>query len=303
MPIIKKTAKELIELGLHYKVEPSCITKQIRDVTALAVWSYLLSHSESWEVTQKDVKEHFGLSRDKTRATFNLLMDMGLLVKRKKKDKQGKILGDFYDCYALPKEYEASACISGRGEDEKSPAPEYQAVDFEKENLEETVTCAPEPEYQAVDGQKVTQRLKPSACISVRGEDEKSPAPEYQAVDFEKENLEETVTCAPEPEYQAVDGQKVTQRLHIRPSNKRSILDQNNKPRGDFLNDFVSGQHAYRDEQNKHDYSNPHPSVPSEVLSPAEIQYFKMGQLPIRFQNGDFTDEQIQEIKNKNGIV
>ncbi|EGR3072551.1 hypothetical protein DMW20_23855, partial [Vibrio parahaemolyticus] len=154
MPIIKKTAKELIELGLHYKVEPSCITKQIRDVTALAVWSYLLSHSESWEVTQKDVKEHFGLSRDKTRATFNLLMDMGLLVKRKKKDKQGKILGDFYDCYALPKEYEASACISGRGEDEKSPAPEYQAVDFEKENLEETVTCAPEPEYQAVDGQK-----------------------------------------------------------------------------------------------------------------------------------------------------
>ncbi|EOD9553067.1 hypothetical protein ACJ7RV_002183 [Vibrio parahaemolyticus] len=248
MPIIKKTARELVELGLHYKVEPSCITKQIRDVTALAIWSYLLTQSDGWEATQREIREHFGLSRDKTRSAFNLLMDMGLLIKRKKKDKQGKILGDFYDCYTLPNEFDSSACISGRGEGEKSPAPEYQAVDFEKANLEETVTCDPAPEYQAVDGQKVTQRL------------------------------------------------------NIRPSNKRSILDQNNKPGGDVF-DFVSGQHAYRDEQNKHDYSNPHPSIPSDELSPSEIEFFKMGQVPVRFKNGKFTDEQIEQIKQKNGLI
>ncbi|EKI0735554.1 hypothetical protein PB787_002153 [Vibrio parahaemolyticus] len=303
MPIIKKTARELVELGLHYKVEPSCITKQIRDVTALAIWSYLLTQSDEWEATQKEVKEHFGLSRDKTRAAFNLLMDMGLLVRRKKKDKQGKILGDFYDCYTLPKEYETSACISGGGEGENSPAPDNQGVVFEQSELGKTNTYNPAPDSQAVGGQKVTQRLKTSACISGGGEGENSPAPDNQGVVFEQSELGKTNTYNPAPDSQAVGGQKVTQRLNIRPSNKRSILDQNNKPRGDFSNDFVSGQHAYRDEQNKHDYSNPHPSVPSEVLSPAEIEFFKMGQIPVRFQNGKFSAEEIERIKKNNGLA
>ncbi|EKC5520944.1 hypothetical protein OP256_001308 [Vibrio parahaemolyticus] len=303
MSVIKKTAKELVELGLHYKVEPSCVTKQIRDVTALAVWSYLLSQSDTWEATQKEVKEHFGLSRDKTRAAFNLLMDMGLLVRRKKKDKQGKILGDFYDCYALPKEYETRACISGCGEGENSPAPDNQGVAFDGATLDKTNTYDPAPDSQAVAGQKATQCLKTSACISGCGEGENSPAPDNQGVAFDGATLDKTNTYDPAPDSQAVAGQKVTQRLNISPSNKRSILDQNNKPRGDFLNDFVSGQHAYRDEQNKHDYSNPHPSVPSEVLSPAEIEFFKMGQIPVRFQNGKFSAEEIERIKKNNGLV
>ncbi|HCZ9665562.1 TPA: hypothetical protein O4I50_001225 [Vibrio parahaemolyticus] len=264
MPIIKLSAKELLERGFHYKVEPSCITKQIRDVTALAIWSYLLTQSDGWEATQREVREHFGLSRDKTRAAFNLLMEMGLLVKRKKKDKTGKFLGDYYDCFMLPKYYQ------------NKPQPDNQGVE--------------------------NQGLETGDDISGRGNDENIPQPDNQGVVFDSDNLGITDTCNPQPDNKAVDGQKVTQRLNIRPSNKRSILDQNNKPGGDVF-DFVSGQHAYRDEQNKHDYSNPHPSIPSDELSPSEIEFFKMGQVPVRFKNGKFTDEQIEQIKQKNGLI
>ncbi|MBE4265295.1 hypothetical protein HJ071_10105 [Vibrio parahaemolyticus] len=156
----------------------------------------------------------------------------------------------------------------------------------------------PEPDNQGVDN----QGLKTGDGISGPGDTENIPEPDNQGVDISNDVSEITNTYIPEPDNQSVVGQKATQGLNIRASNKRSILDQNKKPNGGF-SDFVSGQHSYRDEQNKHDYSNPHPSIPSDELSPSEIQYFKMGQLPIRFQNGDFTDEQIQEIKNKNGIV
>ncbi len=308
MPVHKKTARELAELGYHYKVEPSFITKQIRDPVALAIWSYLLSQDENWKIRTKQLMEHFGTGRDKTRAAIKTLIDMGLMVKRKERGNSGSFASDDYDCYALPLCYQPAPDNQGLVDGEKSPAPDIQGLvdetqateikDNKNKDANKNNSKSPAPDIQGLDSPAPE---KPAPDIQGLVSTKSNPAPDIQGLVDTTQVTENKGNDLPAPDIQGLVEPEIHQRLNIRALNKRSIDQINKKPGGDFF-DSVSGQHAYREECNKHDFSNPTKSIPTEVLSPAEIIYFKSGKTPIRFQGGDFTQEQIEEIKKQNGI-
>ncbi len=280
MPIHKKTAKELAELGYHYKVEPADVTKSIRDVTALAIWSYLMSQDSSWEIKSKEIMEHFGIGRDRVRKAFKYLTDMGLMAYVNVRSKGGKISGNQYVCFAIP----------SNGE------PENQSIGDDMQVAEISEDFNRAPENQSADNRAPeNQRLKIRRSVN----DENHRAPENPPVGNDSQVTEISEDFNRAPENPSVGS---TERLKISPLNKRSNNKRSNKKPGGDSFDYVSGQHAYREECNKHDFSNPTKSIPTEVLSPAEITYFKAGKLPIRFQGGDFTQEQIEKIKKQNGI-
>ncbi|EPS5920597.1 hypothetical protein ACVGAB_003229 [Vibrio parahaemolyticus] len=278
---MKKTAKELIELGYVYKVEPADVTKSIRDVTALAIWSYLMSQDSSWEIKSEEIMKHFGIGRDRVRKAFKYLIDMKLLTYVSARSEDGKISGNQYFCFALPSDGE----------------PENPSIGKDSQ-----VTEITDDFDRATESPSVVHREPENHALKIRSSvgDKNHREPENPSIGKGSQVTEITDNFDRTTESPSVDS---TESLKIRPLNK--ILNNkrsNNKPNGDF-SDFVSGQHAYRDEQNKHDYSNPHPSIPSEVLSPAEIQFFKMGQIPVRFQTGNFSAEEIERIKKNHGLA
>ena len=70
--------------------------QHIRNPIALAVWVYLRSKPEDWEVRESQVCEHFGIGRDRYRAAIRCLVDCHAIDDSRLRDSAGRIVGRAY---------------------------------------------------------------------------------------------------------------------------------------------------------------------------------------------------------------
>lgn len=65
----------------------------IRDISALGLWLYLRCKPEGWIVRETQVREHFGIGRDKYRACVRYLCQLGAMEDRRIQGERGRIIG------------------------------------------------------------------------------------------------------------------------------------------------------------------------------------------------------------------
>lgn len=91
MSVIKTTKPEA-----PFEVIDRASLQQIANPLALAVWVYLRSKPENWEVREADITEHFGIGRDRYRASIRYLTQCGAIDDARIKDEAGRIVGRKY---------------------------------------------------------------------------------------------------------------------------------------------------------------------------------------------------------------
>lgn len=91
MSVIKTTKPET-----PFEVIDRASLQQIASPIALAVWVYLRSKPENWEVREADITEHFGIGRDRYRASIRYLTQCGAIEDKRIKDNAGRIIGRQY---------------------------------------------------------------------------------------------------------------------------------------------------------------------------------------------------------------
>lgn len=65
----------------------------IRDISALGLWLYLRCKPEGWIVREAQVRDHFGIGRDKYRACVRRLCELGAMEDKRIQGDQGRIIG------------------------------------------------------------------------------------------------------------------------------------------------------------------------------------------------------------------
>ena len=102
MAIQKDTPATLKKVGGSYVVLPNDSMALIRDPVSLAIWAYLLSKPESWVVRNAEIKERFGIGRDKATASLAHLRDLGLVWDEFIRDEQGRVISRNLVCSSQP---------------------------------------------------------------------------------------------------------------------------------------------------------------------------------------------------------
>jgi len=92
MSIEKPDSARIRQEKLPFTQHLNYVLQHLRDPVALAIWCYLTSLPEDWEVHRNQLMEHFSLGRDKLAAALKFLNDNWLIEYVVDKDEKGKIL-------------------------------------------------------------------------------------------------------------------------------------------------------------------------------------------------------------------
>lgn len=79
MSVKKQSAQSLHKRGKLYFTLDSTTFELIRNDTAAAIWAYLMSKSNGWQIRSADLQKRFGNGRDKTRKALKLLKELKLI--------------------------------------------------------------------------------------------------------------------------------------------------------------------------------------------------------------------------------
>jgi len=70
-----------------------------KDPIALAIWVYLLSKPENWEVNTTEIKNHFNISEAKRLKAFKEMRELGLYEVKRIKDNKGQFISSHFFIY------------------------------------------------------------------------------------------------------------------------------------------------------------------------------------------------------------
>lgn len=132
MTIEHFTSSTLSKDELPYTIVCNKTVHDIRDVTALAVWTYLQTKPQNWVIYRQEVAAHFNIGRDKVREAFLLLEEMGLLTSEQKRNKKGQYLRPTTILHSVSKKYKYTQEENKITYNEpKPPATDLPAPDFQ----------------------------------------------------------------------------------------------------------------------------------------------------------------------------
>lgn len=92
--INKGTPSLFHQMGRPYTTLISKVIESIKNPDALAIWTFLQSKDNNWNVVASWMQSHFGIGKDRYRKAMRYLVDMGLVKYVKTQcDESGKLLG------------------------------------------------------------------------------------------------------------------------------------------------------------------------------------------------------------------
>lgn len=71
--------------------------QSIKNITQLAIYTYLCSRPTEWVINTKEIQTHFDIGRDKTRKAIADLVAIGLLTKLQKRTETGKYTKNIHE--------------------------------------------------------------------------------------------------------------------------------------------------------------------------------------------------------------
>ena len=78
------------------------VTQSIKNPDSLAIWAYLQSLPEDWDVSETQLRKHFGIGRDRYLAAMRCLKDLRLYKYVRLKSDKNNFTGGYYHVYETP---------------------------------------------------------------------------------------------------------------------------------------------------------------------------------------------------------
>jgi transcription initiation factor IIE alpha subunit len=78
------------------------VVQSIKNPTALAIWAYLQSQADNWDVVEPHIREHFDIGRTTYLKAMKCLRDAGLYEFVRHKDEHNNFTGGHYNLYPFP---------------------------------------------------------------------------------------------------------------------------------------------------------------------------------------------------------
>ena len=78
------------------------VIQNISSPDALAIWTYLQSQSDNWQVVESHICEHFSISRQRYLRAMKILREAGLYQVIRVKNENNEFTGSFFHIYPFP---------------------------------------------------------------------------------------------------------------------------------------------------------------------------------------------------------
>lgn len=78
------------------------VVQSIKSTDALAIWAYLQSQSDNWEVVESHICEHFSMSRQRYLKAMRVLREAGLYEVVRIKNCNNEFTGSYFHIYPFP---------------------------------------------------------------------------------------------------------------------------------------------------------------------------------------------------------
>jgi len=82
------------------------VVQSLTNPLALAIWVYLQSLPENWNVSEMQLRSHFCVGKDRYREAMKVLKEAGLYSVTGVRNDEGKFVGSFYNIYGMPRKPE-----------------------------------------------------------------------------------------------------------------------------------------------------------------------------------------------------
>jgi len=87
---------------IPYTMASRDIVQQLTNPVALAIWIYLQSKPEDWNLSEGQIRSHFNVGEDRYKAAMRQLREAGLYEVVRIKNDMGKFIGCYYHVYGKP---------------------------------------------------------------------------------------------------------------------------------------------------------------------------------------------------------
>jgi hypothetical protein len=84
------------------------VVQSIQSPDALAIWTYLQSQSDNWQVVESHICEHFSMSRQRYLRAMKVLREAGLYEVVRIKNSNNEFTGSYFHIYPFPQVREST---------------------------------------------------------------------------------------------------------------------------------------------------------------------------------------------------
>lgn len=87
---------------IPYTMASREVIQSLTNPVALAIWTYLQSLPENWNVNEGQIRSHFGIGADRYREAMRKLKEAGLYDVSSTRNDAGKFIGSTFNFYPVP---------------------------------------------------------------------------------------------------------------------------------------------------------------------------------------------------------
>jgi len=87
---------------IPYTMASREVIQSLNNPVALAIWAYLQSLPENWNVSEGQLRTHFGLGKVRYREAMKQLKEAGLYSVTSNRTPEGKFIGSSFNFYPIP---------------------------------------------------------------------------------------------------------------------------------------------------------------------------------------------------------
>jgi hypothetical protein len=90
----KKSCSRLVKEQTGFTQLSTFSIQNIKSMEALGLWTYLLSLPDNWVIRRSQLRDHFGIGKDKLKKAFDVLIKLFLVEEIALRDEKGHFIGN-----------------------------------------------------------------------------------------------------------------------------------------------------------------------------------------------------------------
>lgn len=87
---------------IPYTMVSRDVAQLITNPDSLAIWTYLQSLPDNWDISEKQLREHFSIGKTRYMAAMRMLRELNLYKVIHAKNEKNQFIGNYYHIYASP---------------------------------------------------------------------------------------------------------------------------------------------------------------------------------------------------------
>jgi len=149
---------------IPYTMASREVIQSLDNPVALAIWTYLQSLPENWNVNEGQLRDHFSLGKDRYREAMRQLKEAGLYDLNRLKNDEGKFVGSYFDFYPVPGEVNH---MSGKPDVRETICPENRTYIKEEDNNKEEIIIKEKDNGFVFFWESYDKKVGKPKCISI----------------------------------------------------------------------------------------------------------------------------------------